>query len=305
MELNQIEAFVAVAQMGSFTRATHVLHLSQPAISRRIQLLEQELGVSLFERVREGIVLTGAGQTFLRHAQRVMSSVQDSIEAVRELQSQAQGTVKLAMVGTLASTDFSHRLIRFRENYPTVQLQLRTALSSEVSDLVRSGSVHLGLRYFEENDPVIVSQLVAEEPLVVVGAGYREWGNGVQLDDLRGLSWVSFPIGQGSSGEPFAQLQARQLELHDLDSAERIYIDSLTAQKRLIEADFGIGLLPLSSVQEELRLGTLQVLPIKALQITAPVMVLYRRDGYLSMAATTLLERLLEDNYPTAPIPDR
>lgn len=296
MELNQIEAFIAIVQMKSFTRATHILHLSQPAISRRISLLEQELGATLFERVHKGIILTEAGETFLPYAQRILASVQDGLEAVRSLHLQDEGTVKLAMVGTLASTNFTHKLIHFREQFPSVQVQLRTARSSEVSDLVRGGEVHLGLRYFEDPDSELVSRLVAEEPLVVVCSAQRKWEkpDRVLIDDLHGIAWLSFPIGQGSSGEHFAQLLARQLQIHNLYDAERLFADSLTAQKRLIEADFGIGLLPLSSIQEELILGTLRILPIASLQTTAPIMIVYRRTGYLSKATQTLLEQLLQ-----------
>jgi DNA-binding transcriptional LysR family regulator len=86
----------------------------------------------------------------------------------------------------------------------------------------------------------------------------------------------------------------RQLLRAGLEDAEIIPIDSLTAQKRLIEADFGLGLLPLSSVEEELRLGTLQVLAIDALATTVPVFAIQRRDGYLLPAARRLLAMLTE-----------
>jgi DNA-binding transcriptional LysR family regulator len=79
-----------------------------------------------------------------------------------------------------------------------------------------------------------------------------------------------------------------------LDPASLIAIDSLTAQKRLIEADFGIGLLPASSIEEELRLGTIRVLPIAALQTTVPVMLIHRRQAYLSRAARRLREMLTQ-----------
>ena len=233
MELNQIEAFVAVVQMKSFTRATHVLYLSQPAISRRIQLLEEELGVKLFERVHEGVTMTEAGQAFLPHAQRVLADVQDGVEAVRATFEQAQATVKLAMVGTLANMDFTERLIRFRGQHPAVRLQLRTARSSEVSDFVRSGTVHLGLRYFEDPDAELISRKVSEEPLVVASAIHREWENPNRVDiaELQDIAWLSFPLGHGSSGEPYARLQAQLLRDHGLDDVERVYVDSLTSAK--------------------------------------------------------------------------
>lgn len=105
---------------------------------------------------------------------------------------------------------------------------------------------------------------------------------------------MTFQIGARSSGEPFAHILAQQLLLHGLDNAEIISIDSLTAQKRLIEADFGIGLLPARSIEEELRLGTLRILPISTFQTTVPVMLIHRRQAYLSRASRSLREMLTQ-----------
>ena len=296
MEINQVEAFVAVAQSGGFSRAAAMLHLSQPAISRRIALLEQELGTILFERVHNGIVLTQAGEAFLPHSQRVLADMRDGIQAVLAVEKQGQGIVTLAIVGTLASTVLTARLLRFRAAYPQVKLMLRTARSSEVSDQVRSGEAHLGLRYFADPDPRLVSYTVDHEQAVVVCSAQSALVTveGITTEDLRGISWVSFPVGQGSSGEAFAQLLMQQLHAAGLHEPEIVAIDSLTAQKRLIEADFGVGLLPISSIHEELALGTLHLLDIpQSDDISIPIVVLHRQEGYLSKAAYTLLDSLL------------
>ena len=295
MEMNQIEAFVTIAQVEGFSRAATILHLSQPAISRRISLLERELGVTLFERVHGGALLTEAGRTFLPFARQVLAATRDGLEAIQLLEQQEQGTVKLALVGTLASTNLTTRLLEFRKTYPQVRLILRTARSKEVSALVQSGEVHLGLRYFADPHPGIVSQLVEEEAVVVACSPQHEFTDGPpsQSHELAGLAWVGFPTGESSSSEPFALVLQQQLIISGLTDAEIITIDSLTAQKRLIEADFGIGLLPISSIQEELQLGTLSILDILALKTTVPVMVLYRKQGYLSKATRSLLDELV------------
>jgi DNA-binding transcriptional LysR family regulator len=285
MEMSQVEAFVTIAEVQGFSRAATLLHLSQPAISRRIGLLERELGVTLFERVHEGAVLTGAGQTFLPFARRILAAASDGLEAVQALQQREQGILKLALVGTLASTGLTSQLLEFRKAYPQVQLRLRTARSKEVSAMVESGEVHLGLRYFAEPNPEVLSQLVGEEPLVITCSAHHSFPEGSPSDpaSLAGVPWVSFPTGEGSSGEPFAQLLERQLIAWGLKEVETIAIDSLTAQKRLIEADFGFGLLPLSSIQEELHLGTLQILDLPGFHAKIPVMVLHRRHVFLSL----------------------
>ncbi len=294
MEMSHIEAFVTIAQVKNFSRAAMTLHLSQPAISRRIRLLEQELNVSLFERVHKGALLTEAGCRFLPYARRILAAARDGIDAIRAMEQHEIGTVKLALVGSLASTNLTQTLLNFRKAYPKVKLLPRTALSSEVSALVQGGEVHLGLRYFPDSHPDLVSYTVEKESLAVVCSIHHKFRGSVPElpEELKEIPWVSYPIGSGSSGEPFARMLKQKLIVNGLSDAQVIEIDSLTAQKRMIEADFGIGLLPVSSIREELKLGTLRVLDIPKMKTKVPVNVLYRRHGYLSHAAKRLLEEL-------------
>src|SRR5258708_39447192 len=133
MELDHVEAFVAIVRSGGFSRASASLHLSQPAISRRVHLLERELGAPLFERVHGGALLTDAGRAFLPHAQALLASMRDGVEAVGALRGTSRGTVLLAVVGTLASTTLTEGLRRFRGAHPGVGLRPRPALSAEGS----------------------------------------------------------------------------------------------------------------------------------------------------------------------------
>ncbi len=294
MEMIEVEAFVAIAQAGGFTRAAAVLHLSQPAVSRRIELLERELGAPLFERVRGGTQLTDAGHAFLPHAQRLLAAARDGAAAVQAGNEEASGTVTLALVGTLANTTLTARLAAFRAAYPMARLMLRTARSDEVGALVRQGEVHLGLRYFDDPHPDLTYISAGEESLRVIGAAQSRLvpGDAQTPHALAGVPWVAFPVGAGASGEPFARVLARQLTRAGLEDAEIVAIDSLTAQKRLVEADFGVGLLPESSVVEELRLGTVRVIPVAAMETTVPIMLVYRSDGYLTYAVRQLIVAL-------------
>lgn len=296
----EIEAFVAVADASGFTRAAIALRLSQPAISRRIELLERELGAPLFERLRGGVRLTDAGRALLPHARGILASARDGTAAVRAVDTEEVGAVGLALVGTLASTPLTAQLQAFRQAHPQIRLALRTARSDEVSALVVAGEVQLGLRYFGDPQPEIASRLVREEALMVVCAGQSALVRGSPDDPaaLAGIPWVTFPVGGGSSGEPFARVLERQLLRCGLEGAEIVVADSLTAQKRLIEADFGLGLLPARGVEEELRLGTLRPLPLAALDVTIPVSLIYRRQGYLSRAARRLLDALTGEEVP-------
>lgn len=289
--IDEIEAFVSIARLGGFARAAEALRRSQPAISRRIEMLEAQLDAPIFERVRGGAVLTEAGRSFLPYAETVLAGLRDGAEAVRGLARGERGGVSVALVGTLASTAFAGMLRQFGRRHPHVKLELRTATSDEVSELVRLGEVTLGLRYFTDDDPGLVSEVVMEEALVAVCAPDHPLAGRRVRDPaaLAGERWVAFPP-RRRRREPFATALEQRLAAARLEPAEIVRIDSLTAQKRLVEAGFGVALLIESSVQEELRQGTLRLIDVPALRGGVPVTLVRRQNGYLSGAARTLAE---------------
>jgi DNA-binding transcriptional LysR family regulator len=295
MDIEGIRTFLAIAELGGFTRAGRRLHRSQPAISRRLGLLERELGAPLFERLRGRARLTGAGEAFLPHAEAALASIKDGEEAVRGLQAGLKGAVSLALVGTLADTQIVGTLRAFAARAKGVRLELRTASSRGVSDLVRRGEATLGLRYFASERPELVSLDAGSEAMLVVAApGHRLAGRRVRERRLvLGERWVGFPPtpGERDSGS----VLARQLIQAGLEGADVTLIDSLTAQKRLAQAGFGLALVPESSVRDELRQGALVALDMPAMRTSIPIAAIHRRRGYLSPAAKALLALLTSD----------
>jgi len=299
MGIDEILTFLAIAELGGFTRAGQRLHRSQPAISRRLGILEQELGAPLFERLRGRARLTEAGRAFLPYAEAALASLRDGRDAVHGLQSRIEGTVSLALVGTLADTHVIEALRRFAARSKHIRLELRTASSREVTDLVRRGEATLGLRYNASERPELVSLDAGSETMLVVAApGHRLVGRRVrEARLLTGERWVGFPPPPGERGT--AQILERQLIRAGLEGAEVILIDSLTAQKRLAQAGFGLALVPESSVRDELLQGSLVALDIPPMRTTIPITAVYRRAGYLSAAAKALLSLLTRGANPT------
>jgi DNA-binding transcriptional LysR family regulator len=296
MELDHVEAFLAVARHGGFTRAAAVLHLSQPAISRRLHLLERELGAPLFERVGQRTRLTEAGRVFERHAEAMLAAVRDGRDAVAALAGGERGEIALAIVGTLASTPLAQRLRRFADRHVGVTVHVRTALSVEVSSLVRRGEADLGLRYEIDRDPALVARVVGEEALVPICAPAHSLARRRSLDAaaLAGERWLTFPPRPGATREAYAAAFARGLAAAGLDGAELVPVDSLTAQKRMVEAGFGLGLLPRSAVEEELRAGTLVVLRAPGVRSRIPIVLVHRRGAFQSGAVRALASILGE-----------
>ena len=291
MDSDALDTFLTVHRRGGISSAAKVLHRSQPAISRRITLLEQELGVPLFERIAGRTVLSDAGRVLVPYAERAVAAAQDAENAVRALARPDSGPVALAVVGTLAGRRLSRILKCFAAEHSGVELTLRTATSAEVSDLIRRGEATIGLRYDRDRSRDLDCELLSAERLQVVCAlDHPRAGHRVaKLAELRGERWIAFPVLPGRREITAAHVFAL-FQTHGLGEIEWTPVDSLTAQKRLVEAGLGVALLSESNAAEELRHGTISTIAVRDLKASHDVVTVTRRGGFLSAAARRLLE---------------
>ncbi len=313
MEMIEIEAFERVAVLGGFTRAAAALGLSQPAVSRRVELLERELGAPLFDRLpgRGGVRLTEAGSSFLPHARAVLAAAREGTDAVRAIDEDGGGAVTLALVGALATAKVVERLRAYRAAVPGVRLTLRTGTTEEVAILVHAGDAQLGLlRELGTTSPELESVALEEEvPTVICSAEHplralqspaatpapaipdltvstpavhdRVAPERIAPDALGGETWVTL------DAAVLRQLLARA----GLRNPDLVAIDSREAQVRLIAAGFGVGLVPHDAVARDIAAGTVYTLAVPALAGRVGTRLVWRR-GYLSGAARRLRNAL-------------
>lgn len=296
MDSDALNTFLTVHRRGGISSAAKVLHRSQPAISRRIALLEQELGMPLFERIAGRTMLSDAGRVMVPYAERAVAAAQDAENAVRALAQPNSGPVALAVVGTLAGGRLSAILKRFATEHPGVDLSLRTATSAEISGLIRRGEATIGLRFDRDGSRDLDCELLFAEPLQVVCApDHRCAGRRVaRLADLRGERWIAFPE-VPERREIAASHILALFQTRGLGDVVWTPVDSLTAQKRLIEAGFGIALLSQINAAEELGSSALSTIGVGDLDASHDVVTVTRRGGFLSAASRRLLEIIRAD----------
>ena len=176
MELTALRAFAEVARTGSFSEAAAVLYLTQPAISKRIAVLEEELGTRLFDRIGRQIALTEAGATLLPRAQRLLNDVTDIKRLIADLSGTVGGTLTMGTSHHIGLHRLPPMLRRFVCAYPAVKLDIRFMDSEAACRAVQTGDLQLAIVTLPPVPESAKLQLtpVWHDPLVfVVGVGHE------------------------------------------------------------------------------------------------------------------------------------
>ncbi len=145
MRFEDLEAFLAVSELGSFSAAAEVLHVTQPAMSKRVQRLESQLAATLFDRVGKRVHLTDAGQLLVPRARSLVRGLADAERALGNLKSQVAGTLKLATSHHIGLHRLAPVLKRFKQAYAAVQLDIRFEDSEAAHELVRQADSELAV----------------------------------------------------------------------------------------------------------------------------------------------------------------
>jgi DNA-binding transcriptional LysR family regulator len=145
MDLKRLRSFVTVAEEGSVSKAARRLHITQPALSRQIQDLQQELGLRLFDRVGRGLVLTAAGGELLGDCSRLLGYASALGERAQLLRREDAGVLKVAASPVQIEAVLSTFLHRYAERYPDVHVRLIEAVGPDILAMLERGEIHFGL----------------------------------------------------------------------------------------------------------------------------------------------------------------
>ncbi|CAG8999666.1 MAG: HTH-type transcriptional regulator CynR [Candidatus Celerinatantimonas neptuna] len=166
-ELKGVQTFVKIAEIGSFTRAAGLLHISQPALTRRIKKLEDDLGAVLFERSTRQVRLTPVGRSFLPKARNLIDFYENSILDIKELATNQTGVITISCLPT-AAFYFLPRVIReFNESFPNIRIRVLEHSASDCLEAVLNGDADFGINMINITDLNIDFTPLVNEPFVV------------------------------------------------------------------------------------------------------------------------------------------
>jgi LysR family nitrogen assimilation transcriptional regulator len=177
MNLKQLEYFVHVAELGSFTRAADHLHIAQPALSRQVRQLEIELRHSLLVRNGRGVTTTESGRRLLEHGRGILHQVARAREDLEEMRGAPVGHIALGLPPTVGRILTVTLVDEFRKRFPKASLGIVEGLSVNINEWLASGRVDAGLVYNPAPTPALDTRPLVAEPLYLIGpAGSRRRG---------------------------------------------------------------------------------------------------------------------------------
>lgn len=265
---DDLRYFLAVAEHGSLSAAAKQLQSNQPTMGRHINALEAALGVRLFQRTHNGLLLTPEGTRLLEHAQRMRSSVVDISQLWGSHQEQLQGSVRLAIPEGLCNEIVVPSLQQFYRRYPKIRLILH--VSSRAANLTR-GEADIAIRLFcPEEATLVVRKLGMLEMALAASPDYLKLhGTPGTASDLKHHALITY-------GDELAGLGENQW-LMSQSSPERLLLqsDSTTTRRVATEAGLGISIQPRFTINR-----SSQLVPILE-EITLPahpIWLVYHRD---------------------------
>jgi len=293
MQINQIQAFLAVAELESFSLAAERLHITQPAVSKRIRQLEGSLRTDLFDRIGKRSIPTPDGLAFKPHAERILEELQSYRQGLSRLQGTPSGSLRFATSHHIGLHRLPQVLREFKIRYPRVDLDLQFMDSEDACAAIAANELELAIVTLPETvDERLLCETVWVDELVVVTAPDHELAVGGNIEPGELLPHVAILPSHGTFTRRiidslFAEFSGR-LEI----ILETNYLETI---KVMVSANLGWSILPRSMVD-----ASLTSRQLRGLTAERRLGMVTRRQRTLSPVSGAMIE-LLREVADTAP----
>lgn len=259
MDLKQLRAFVSIAETGSVTHAAARLNVVQPAVTRQLQILEEDLRTPLFRRSRSGMTLTDAGQRMLEYARRILDEVERARTDIQPTEGPVQGVVNVGLLSSTSDLLATRLVASVARDYPGIRLRLSVGYAGHLMKWLEAGDIDLALTYADREASAIQAQALLSEALWAVApssAGLRP-NKPVTLARVAREPFVMPAAPQG-----LRSLIEQGAATHGLDLRISVETNELTVQKALVMEGWGWTILPAVGVSAEVQRGELSAAPV-------------------------------------------
>jgi DNA-binding transcriptional LysR family regulator len=309
-DLRQLEIFLKVVELGSFSKAGEAVHLAQASVSERIATLENMVGAKLLDRMGRTVAPTKAGELLYRHGLRLLELKEKASLEMQDFLGVKQGEIHIGASTIPGEYILPEVIGRFAKEYPLIRVVLTVADSEEIEFRVLQGDFEFGIIGRRSSTKKLLSHELWEDDLVLVVPSRHRWASKkeVAAHELADEPFLSREVGSGTLSNLEDYLQHAGVKgIGSLRVIARL--GTSTAVKEGVKAGAGVSILSSRAVETELKAGVLTSLKIKGLPMSRHFYLIRDRRRTISPLCRTLLDFLIAaPNQPEkvkAPSPPR
>ncbi len=285
--LQQLRIIKAIAKEQSFKRAADLLFVSQPSLSKQVKILENQLGILLFDRKSRKVTLTESGRLFLQYSDRILSLCEETCRAMDDLKSGERGNLTVGASQTVGTYLMPRVLALFAQNYPQINLTVqvdstrnitRNIVDRRIDIAVVGGDVPIQLK-----NHLTIEEFVEDELLLIIPKSHPfalKTNKIINKEDLYHLNYIT--LNPTSTIRKFIDntLQANNIETRDFNIV--MQLSSIEAIKTAVSLGLGVAFVSASAIEKELALETLEIIKIENIKITRTLSIVTNPECHKS-----------------------
>jgi LysR family transcriptional regulator, low CO2-responsive transcriptional regulator len=302
MDFDQLEIFLEVARLSSFSRAAEKRFRTQPAISSQIRALEEEVGARLLDRSGGRVSLTAAGKLFFKYAEETLERRKIILTEIAETERVPRGEIVVGANEGTCLHILPEVFAQFKRDYPNVSVSIKRSDYATILEAILENAVDFGVVSLPVNDNRLEAQMIHRDHLVVITAANHP------LSARKSVSIAEvaiYPLVLPKAGHTRDALDALFYD-HHVKPNLAMELDSSELLKRFVAAGVGVGFIARSNIEEDIRAKALVAITLADVQIRRDLALVFRKDKSLSRAARAFIDSALkQQNSAPATAPKR
>ncbi|TAL26929.1 MAG: LysR family transcriptional regulator [Nitrospirae bacterium] len=296
MEDHKLKVFCTVAETRSFSKASEIIHLTQPAVSLLIQAIEEIYETKLFDRASNTVTLTPAGELLYKYAKEILNLYAAAEKNIGEITGFVKGSISLGASSTIGNYLLPGVIADFRKTHPKIRVHMLVGNTKRVVELLNSGNIDIGLVEGDvARQKMVVEKLIADE-LVLIVSPLHPWAKKKSISVVEITKEPFIFREEGSGTRQVIEKYLGKYKITPQDMMISLVLGSTEAIKESVESTMGIAIVSRWAIRKEMRHGTLKPLSFKEEKMLREFSLIFQKNAISSHAVDEFLSYL--KSYP-------
>ncbi|MEK7332159.1 MAG: selenium metabolism-associated LysR family transcriptional regulator [Nitrospirota bacterium] len=296
MEDHKLKVFCTVAETKSFSKASEIIHLTQPAVSLLVQAIEEIYETKLFDRASNTVTLTPAGEMLYKYAKEILNLYAAAEKNIGEITGFVKGSISLGASSTIGNYLLPGVIADFRKTHPKIKVHLLVGNTKRIVELLNSGNIDIGLVEGDvARQKMVVEKLIADE-LVLIVSPLHPWAKKKSISVVEITKEPFIFREEGSGTRQVIEKYLGKYRITPQDMMTSLVLGSTEAIKESVEGTMGIAIVSRWAIRKEMKYGTLKPLSFKEEKMLREFSMIFQKNAISSHAVDEFLSYL--KSYP-------